>query len=78
MQPVGTPGYSTTNYTILGLMLEAVTGQPVDEVVTDVAVRAGLSETALLPGVQNEMPDPSSHGYIDTAGVGALAELRRR
>ena len=39
VQPVGTPGYSTTNYMILGLMLEAVTGQPVDEVVTDVAVR---------------------------------------
>jgi len=75
VQPVGTPGYSTTNYVILGLMLEVVTGEPVDEVITDLAKRAGLDRTALLPGVQNEMPDPSSHGYIDAKGVSDLAQL---
>ncbi len=75
VQPVGTPGYSTTNFTILGLMFEAVTGETIEDGVTRVAQEAGLSQTALLPGDQNEMPDPSTHGYIDDAGVGDLKNL---
>jgi D-alanyl-D-alanine carboxypeptidase len=75
VQPVGTPGYSTTNYTILGRILEAVTGRSVEEVVTSVATRAGLAETALLPGGQNQMPEPFTHGYIDPAGVTELAKV---
>ena len=75
VQPVGTPGYSTTNFTILGLMFEAVTGETIEDGVTRVAQEAGLSQTALLPGDQNEMPDPSTHGYIDDAGVGDLKSL---
>lgn len=80
IEPPGTPGYSTTNYQIVGRVLEAVTGRPVEEILTDLAERAGLSHTALLPGDRIEMPDPSSHGYIDpagameVAGVGAVAE----
>jgi D-alanyl-D-alanine carboxypeptidase len=60
---------------ILGLMFEAVTGQPVDEVVTDVALQAGLTQTALTPRAENDMPDPSSHGYIDPLAVGSLEAL---
>ena len=41
-------------------MLEAVTGSTAEELVTQVALQAGLSDTALLPGDQNEMPDPNA------------------
>lgn len=75
VQPVGTPGYSTTNYAILGRMLEAVTGRTVEDVLTDLANRAGLQNTALLPGDQNGLPDPSTHGYIDAAGADDLTTL---
>jgi len=75
VQPVGTPGYSTTNYTILGLMFEAVTGETIEDGVTRVAEEAGLTDTALLPGEQNDMPDPSTHGYIDDNAVGAIKGL---
>ena len=34
VQPIGTPGYSTTNFTILGLMYEAVTGDAIENGVT--------------------------------------------
>lgn len=75
VQPPGTPGYSTTNYTILGLIIEQITGQPVEEVITDVANQAGLANTALLPGDQNNLPDPSSHGYIDEASLEVLSSI---
>jgi D-alanyl-D-alanine carboxypeptidase len=75
VQPIGTPGYSTTNFTILGLMYEAVTGDTIEAGVTRVAEEAGLTDTALLPGDQNAVPDPSTHGYVDPAGVDDLVEL---
>jgi D-alanyl-D-alanine carboxypeptidase len=75
VQPPGTPGYSTTNYTLLGLIIEQVTGQPVEEVITQVAKQAGLANTALLPGDQNNLPDPSSHGYFDEASLEELSSL---
>ena len=75
VQPVGTPGYSTTNFTILGLMFEAVTGETIEDGVTRIAREAGLTGTALLPGEQNEMPDPSTHGYVDAAGAADLQQL---
>ena len=39
------------------------------------AVRAGLHNTALLPGDQNALPVPSSHGYIDDAAPEFLSGL---
>ena len=69
VQPPGTPGYTTTSYQILGLMLEKLTGQPVNQTLTDLAKQAGLDDTALLPPDQTAMPAPSSHGYIDAQGA---------
>ena len=43
----GTGGYSTTNTVILGQMLEKLTGKPIDRILTDVAMRAGLTQSAL-------------------------------
>ena len=75
VQPPGTPGYSTTNFAILGRVYEAVTDETIEEGVTRVAEEAGLTDTALLPGDENDMPDPSTHGYIDPPAVEGLEQL---
>ncbi len=75
VEPIGTPGYSTTNFIILGLMYEAITGETIEAGIASVAEDAGLTDTALLPADENEMPDPSTHGYIDPAGVSTLADI---
>ena len=68
-------GYSTTNTIILGEMLEALTGVPVEEVVTDVARQAGMTETALRAPELTAMPDPASRGYMGASGAVQMAEL---
>ncbi len=65
----GTGGYSTTNTIILGKMLEKLTGKPIDQIVTDVARRAGLTQSALQAPDVTKMPDPASHGYVAAAGA---------
>ena len=65
----GTGGYSTTNTIILGKMLEKLTGTPIDQIVTDVARRAGLTGSALQAPVVTEMPYPASHGYVAATGA---------
>ncbi len=74
LQEPGTPGYSTTNYLILGEMLTAATGEPVEDVINAVATEVGLSQSALQQPAETEMPDPSSHGYLNEPGVASLAE----
>jgi D-alanyl-D-alanine carboxypeptidase len=74
LQPPGTAGYSTTNYLILGEMIEALTGEPIEDVINAVAKEAGLSESALQAPEETRMPDPSSHGYLNEPGVQSLAE----
>jgi D-alanyl-D-alanine carboxypeptidase len=74
LQEPGTPGYSTTNYLILGEMLEAVTGGSVEDAIDGVATQAGLSQSALQEPAETQMPDPSSHGYLNEPGVASLAE----
>ena len=68
----GTGGYSTTNTVILGKMLEKLTGKPIDQIVTDVAARAGLTQSALQALDVTKMPDPASHGYVAAAGAKQL------
>ncbi|MFF9841076.1 serine hydrolase domain-containing protein [Streptomyces sp. NPDC020422] len=55
-EPGGTPGvYSNTNYALLGLLLERVTGVPVEECVRrEVIERAGLRHTAFPTGPRIE------------------------
>ncbi len=73
VEPAGTAGYSTTNYLILGDMLEELTGQPSEEVLNELAADAGLTTTVLTVGDDIEMPDPSSDGYVNEIGVSYLA-----
>jgi D-alanyl-D-alanine carboxypeptidase len=54
--------YSNSDNIVVGLMLEAATGQPYADVLqARVAVPLGLAGTSLPTGV--EMPDPFVHGY---------------
>ncbi len=73
MAEPGTPGYSTTNYLILGEALEAVTGDAIEDVVNGIVAEVGLTQTALPAPEDNEMPDPATHGYVFDAGVVTLA-----
>jgi D-alanyl-D-alanine carboxypeptidase len=68
--------YSTTNTIILGEMLEKLTGKPVDEVVTEIARKLGMADTALPPPAnQTVLPEPSSHGYVGPAVSQSLAAI---
>jgi D-alanyl-D-alanine carboxypeptidase len=65
----GTGGYSTTNTIILGKMLERLTGKPIEQIVTEVARRAGLNQSALQAPDVTKMPGPASHGYVAATGA---------
>ena len=73
VEPAGTAGYSTTNYLILGEMLEELTGQPSEDVLNELATDAGLATTVLTVDDDIEMSDPSSAGYVNEIGVSYLA-----
>jgi D-alanyl-D-alanine carboxypeptidase len=79
-RPPDTPGWSATNYLILGEMLNEVDGDSVEQTVTGIARQAGLSNTALAAPSDVTLPDPVSDGYISRVGVAALADegLRAR
>jgi D-alanyl-D-alanine carboxypeptidase len=64
----GKSGYSTTNYLILGEIAEAVTGTPIEELITDrVATPLGLTKTVLPAPASTAAPQPQSRGYITDA-----------
>lgn len=75
VKPPGTAAYCNTNYIVLGSMLEKVTGKTASELVTAVAVEAGLTTTALTAPADNAMPAPHSDGYISEAMAGQFAQL---
>jgi D-alanyl-D-alanine carboxypeptidase len=74
LKPPGTAGYSTTNYFILGKMLEKITGKPVEDAVNAVAKQVGMLQSALQSPAETKMPDPASHGYLNDPGVQSMAQ----
>jgi CubicO group peptidase (beta-lactamase class C family) len=61
-QPGSKWGYSNSNYVLLGLILEAVTGRTVESVITDDVIRPlGLWDT-IFP-TDSVIPAPFAHGY---------------
>src|SRR5690606_2108918 len=55
--------YSNSNYVLLGLILEKVTGKNVEDVITDDILRPlGMNETSFP--TRSSMPAPYSHGYM--------------
>lgn len=65
----GTPGYTSTATIILGEMIAAVSGQPVEQAVDQTA-----HDAALPPPSDATMPAPASHGYVFAPGAASLKE----
>ncbi|WP_330328530.1 beta-lactamase family protein [Streptomyces sp. NBC_00536] len=65
--------YSNTNLILLGLVVEKVTGRPLQDVITqDVLEPAGLHDTLFPTGTQ--FPDPHAHGYTDQTASGKIED----
>lgn len=62
-KPQGTYYYSNTNYLLLGLIIEEVTGNRIENEIRDrLLMPLGLSNTS-FPVNDPRMPEPYSHGY---------------
>jgi D-alanyl-D-alanine carboxypeptidase len=59
--------YSNSEYVLLGLVVERVTGRPVAETLQALAERLGLGETS-YPTV-DELPPPFSRGYLSAGAA---------
>jgi D-alanyl-D-alanine carboxypeptidase len=65
--------YSNSNYVLLGMIIEQVTGQPAGEVIAErVLVPLGMTQTSFA--TTETMPEPYAHGY--TPVEEGSAELR--
>src|SRR5919112_2528473 len=65
--PLFKPGkawfYSNTNYVLLGLVLQQVTGKPIEQLYEEEIIRPlDLTETS-FPGTNSAIPEPYDHGY---------------
>jgi D-alanyl-D-alanine carboxypeptidase len=55
--------YNNTNYVLLGLVIERVTGRPYGtEVASRILRPLGLRHTE-VPGTRTRLPEPHAHGY---------------
>lgn len=73
--PPGTPGYTNTNFVLLGLIAEHVTGQPLaDLIATRLTGPLGLRHTELPPPEHTDLPAPAAHGYLNQDCVDKAAE----
>jgi D-alanyl-D-alanine carboxypeptidase len=73
LAPVGTGGYSTTNYIILQEIAETLTGQTIQELVTErLTDPLGMPGTALPYNEDTTLPEPLSRGYFSSACVEEL------
>ena len=61
----GTPGYSTTNYILMQLMAEELTGESIQDLIAErLTEPLGMPDTALPPNEDTTLPAPQSRGYI--------------
>lgn len=70
-EPVFAPGesyyYSDAGYTVLGLIIEEVAGEPAENVITRLVIEPlGLKDTSFPTG--SALPEPYSHGYVEKKG----------
>lgn len=71
----GTLGYSTTNFIVLQLIVESVTGSPLADVIADEIVGPlGLDGIFLPPNDDTTLPTPATHGYLDGGCLDELAD----
>jgi D-alanyl-D-alanine carboxypeptidase len=68
-------GYANTNYVLLGMIIERVTGRPWHSEVEDrITTRLGLKRT-IWPGDSAELPEPHARGYELFAGKTDLVDV---
>jgi D-alanyl-D-alanine carboxypeptidase len=73
VKPLGTPGYSTTGYVILQEIAETLTGQPIQELVTErLTEPLALTGTALPYNEDTTLPEPFARGYLSPSCVDEL------
>lgn len=60
--------YSNTNYLVLTLLIEELTGRPLPDVLRDRIVEPGDLESTSLP-LDTDMPEGAAHGYFTMSGV---------
>lgn len=73
--PGSTLAYSNTNYTLLGKVIQAVTGRPVG-VELDQRIFKPLNLRSTLYATGQDIPRPYAHGYFNT-GSGPLQDVTR-
>ncbi|MER5489312.1 serine hydrolase domain-containing protein [Streptomyces sp. NPDC002812] len=69
--PASQPGaafqYSNTNFEILGMLIEKITGLPLHQAVTQQVIQPlGLAHTRFPAPTDRAVPDPAIHGYRGT------------
>jgi D-alanyl-D-alanine carboxypeptidase len=70
----GTLGYSSTNYIVLQIIVENVTGTGLEEQIAQRITRPlHLEHTALPPETDTALPSPVAHGYLNQGCVNELA-----
>lgn len=70
IEPPGAPGYSTTNYIVLQLIAETLTGQPIQALIAErLTGPLGMPGTALPPNEDTTLPAPVSRGYLSATCV---------
>jgi D-alanyl-D-alanine carboxypeptidase len=76
-QPYFSPGdgyhYSNTNFVLLGMIIEQLTGQPLEQAYQErIFVPLGMSNTLLPERSSAAIPDPHPRGYMYQTNVDAL------
>jgi D-alanyl-D-alanine carboxypeptidase len=67
--------YSDSNYILLGVIIEQITGRTIAEEVTDrIIIPLGLRETSFPVGT-SDIPQPFAHGYAATAPGAPLRDV---
>ena len=80
MFPAGTGWYySNTNYVMLGIVAEQVTGQPLRQLITDrIFAPLDMTGCSFPDAADNTIPSPNSRGYmLSTNGTGRRPRPRR-
>jgi D-alanyl-D-alanine carboxypeptidase len=70
----GTGGYSNTNFVLLGLIAEHVTGTSLQALIGErLTAPLNMSDTFLPSSADTTMPEPQAHGYLNQACVDKAA-----
>lgn len=56
-------GYSTTNFIILGSIMQRLTGKTPESLVNGIFKQAGMTQSR-VPVVSQPLPEPAAHGYV--------------